>query len=97
MKTAYYITDQEYFAKKNKVCSEYQGWSNSATCIFNLYFFQEQPNYRGMLALIRKDGTINENRAIRLFNQAHIQIDDWCEGYINVAEILDFFETEQSN
>lgn len=37
MKTAYYITDKEYFTKKNKGTAEYQGWSNSATWAFNLY------------------------------------------------------------
>ena len=95
MKSIYYITDLQYFEKINKPCKEYQGWSNSATCIFNLYFFQEQPNYKAMLNLIRKDGTINPNRAIKLFNWAYIQVDDWCEGYVNVHEILEHFESEQ--
>lgn len=97
MKTAYFITDQQHFIKKNQGVPEYQGWTNSATCIFNLYFLQEQANYKALIALIRKDGTINENRAIRLFNQALIQIDDWCEGYINVHEMLRHFESEQAN
>ncbi len=97
MKTAYYITDKEHFTKKNRGVSEYQGWSNSATCMFNLYFLQEQPNYKALLGLIRKDGTINKNRAIRLFNQAHIVLEDWCEGFINVPEMLEHFETEQAD
>jgi len=94
MKNAYYITDARYFNQQNQRFKEYQGWSNSATCIFNLYFLQEQPNYKALKNLIRKDGTINAYRAIRLFNQAHIKIDDWCEGYINVNEILKHFESE---
>ena len=95
MKTAYYINDQQHFENRNKGIAEYQGWTNSATCIFNLYFLQEQPNYIALKDLIRKDGTINHDRAIKLFNWACIEIDDWCEGYINVAEILEHFESER--
>lgn len=94
MKTAYYINDQQHFENQNKGIAEYQGWTNSITCIFNLYFLQEQPNYRALKELIRKDGTINPDRAIKLFNRACIEVDDWCEGYVNVAEILEHFESE---
>ena len=94
MKTAYYVTDLQYFEQTNKHYKEYQGWSNSATCMFNLYFLQEQPNYKALISLIRKDRTINVNRAIKLFNWACIKIDDWCDGYINVNEILEHFESE---
>jgi len=93
MKTAYYITDQQYFEKQNQGIAEYQGWTNSITCIFNLYFLQEQPNYKALNNLIRKDGTINRDRAIKLFNRAYIKVDDWCEGYVNVNEILEYFES----
>lgn len=92
MKTAHYITDKEHFTKQNKGVPEYQGWSNSATWSFNLLFLQERVNYESLKNLIRKDGTINKGRAVRLFNQAHIQVEDWCEGYVNVAEILGEFE-----
>ena len=97
MKTAYYINDLQWFEKQNQNLAEYQGWTNSITCIFNLYFLQEQPNYIALKNLIRKDGTINRDRAIKLFNQACIQVDDWCEGYVNVHEILEHFESEMRN
>lgn len=89
-----YITDSDYFKKMNQGIKPYQGWSNSATWCFNLYFLQECKNYEALKALIRKDGTINENRAIKLFNRSNIcsQIDNWCEGDINVPEILNEFE-----
>lgn len=90
----YYITDLDYFKKMNQGIKPYQGWSNSATWCFNLYFMQECEYYEALKDLIRKDGTINEDRAIKLFNQSNIRIDidDWCEGYINVPEILKEFE-----
>lgn len=97
MKTAYYITDLQHFEKRNQGIVEYQGWTNSITCIFNLYFLQEQPNYMALCNLIRKDGTINRDRAIKLFNQACIKVDDWCEGYVNMNEILEHFESEMRN
>ena len=97
MKQVYYVTDLQHFRKVNEPCDEYQGWSNSATCIFNLYFLQEQPNYIALCNLIRKDGTINRDRAIKLFNWSCVQVDDWCEGYVNVNEILEYFESEMRN
>lgn len=95
----WYMTDLKYFAEKNKGIKPYQGWSNSATWCFNLYFLQERSNYQALLRLIRKDGTINQTRAIRLFNQAgtRLQVDEWCEGNINIPEILENFETEMRN
>ncbi len=90
----WFVVDEQYFAKINQEFDQYQGWSNSATWCFNLLFLQEQANYNALKNLIRKDGTINPDRAIRLFNHAGIrlQISEWCEGNINVPEILEEFE-----
>lgn len=93
---AYFVTDLNYFAALNKDIKPYQGWSNSATWCFNLYFLQERKNYNDLLRLIRKDGTINQTRAVKLFSWSGIRdkIDEWCEGNINVPEILEEFERE---
>ena len=93
MQTAYFIVDRQYFKQrhKSKGWKEYQGWSNSTTWCYNLYFFQERVNYEAMTNLIRKDGTINIDRAQKLMWRAGVEIDYWCEGAVNVNEIVENF------
>ena len=75
----------------------YQGWSNSATCLFNLYLMQEQPLIKEFEGFIRKDGTVSAERIIRWFQRLARQqvnpivIDKWCQGIVNVREIIENF------
>ncbi len=74
----------------------HQGWVNSATWCFNLYFMQEPKLCEALRRLIRKDGTINLDRAIKLFSRrSGIRIDKECEGKVFVPEIIDTFLKEQ--
>ena len=76
-----------------------QGWTNSDTWCFNLYFFQESQLGKAFAALRRKDGTFNIDRVMRLFNQAQRelwmeQVDEDCTGEVNVSEIINNWITE---
>lgn len=74
---------------------QYQGWLNSATWCFNLYFMQEQELVQALERLRRtSDRKINYKRAQRLFNQSQYngsmhRVDDWCEGSVSYMEIVD--------
>jgi hypothetical protein len=84
----------------NKGDTPHEGWSNSATWCFNLYLLQERSHYEALLALRRKDGKINYDRAFLLMRSAAyctrnpILIDNWCEGMVIVSEIVDAFLSE---
>ncbi len=70
----------------------YQGWSNSSTWCFHQYFFQEGRLVDAWDAL-KKSG-LDPQRVVRLFDNAQREgrmeaIDDWCEGKVNVLEIID--------
>jgi len=72
--------------------SPYQGWVNAATWCFNLYFFQESKLIEALRNLVRKDGTINPGRALKLFSwTSGIRIDKDCEGNVYTPEIIEFF------
>ena len=84
---------------------EYEGWSNSATWCFNLYFFQEKKNVDDFSKLVQKIADDKEfislPRARSLFDYAQRhgkmeQIDDDCEGFVNVKEIVDFWLAERA-
>ncbi len=66
-----------------------QGWANAATWCFVLYFSQEQKLLDAFLALVRKDGTVHQGRAIKLFNRSGIRIDRDCEGNVYVPEVIE--------
>jgi len=68
---------------------DYEGWVNSATHTFNLYFMQEPKCIEAIRQLIRKDGTINHERALRLFRWTGLPIDRDCEGLVFVPEIVE--------
>ncbi len=73
----------------------YQGWVNAATWCFALYFGQEPKLQDALRALIRKDGTINPDRALKLFSwNSGIRIDKDCEGYVFIPEIIGHFLAE---
>jgi hypothetical protein len=96
---ASFCVDSEHFKNINKDIAPCQGWSNSATWCFNLYFMQERKLIDELIHLIRKDNTINYSRAATLFNRFQInnqmeQIDDDSEGCVNVVEIIDTFLEE---
>ena len=98
-KVSLFCIDPAKFKKQNKGIEPHQNWSNSATWCMFLYFTQTEMWIKFMRRLIRKDGTINLGRAGRLLNRAqfhpriddNIQVDDWCEGLINVTEFVDEF------
>ena len=66
-----------------------QGWVNSATWCFALYFGQEQKLLDAFNALVRKDGTVHYRRAEKLFNRSGIRIDRDCEGNVYVLEVIE--------
>ncbi len=83
------------FVKQHTRFPRYQGWFNSATWSFNLYFFQESENHRKLEAL-RHPTTrkISYHRAQRLFSRSQYdgsmyRVDDWCEGSVDYKEIVD--------
>lgn len=107
-KVSLFCTDPAHFRvmKQLKAWKDHQGWSNSATWCMFLYFTQTDRWIKAMRQLIRKDGTINVGRAGRLLNQAqfdpriddNIQVDDWCEGLINVPEfVAEFLDSYAGN
>jgi hypothetical protein len=92
-------------SKTNKMIGQvefdrYQGWLNSATYTFNLYFMQEENLQNRLRRLRRQDGKINYDKATKLFHEAQClrlmeQIDDDCEGPVDVKEIVDNFLDDQ--
>ena len=48
-----------------------QGWSNFATCYFDILFMQEQDLYSKMADLIREDGAIDYREASKLMQNAY--------------------------
>lgn len=83
---------QQYMFKGSE---EYQDWRNSATWCFNLYFMQERHLQDQLAALRRKDGKIHLRKAERLFKHSRIEIDEWCEGVVDVEEILRHFMAQR--
>ncbi len=82
-----------------KPCVPFEGWTNSATGTFNLYFFQESKLCDKFAALRTRQGKFNIDRVIKLFQEAQCknlmeQIDHDCEGPVNVQEIIDNWTVE---
>ena len=77
---------------------EYEGWTNSATWCFSLYFFQERNNverFKRVIVVQNGKEVVPLGVAKNLFDHAQRhgemeQIDDDCEGFVNVREIVDF-------
>jgi len=86
-----FVADEEYFHRLNAGFKPYEGWSNSATWCFYLYFTQEEENIQALRSKIRKDGKLNTNVAFRVMRQPGIQIDMDCEGPVNVPEFIQQF------
>ena len=93
------VVDPDEFVRTNKGKPAHEGWSNSATWCFNLYLTQSQYWMDELRQLVRRDGKVNLSRVVRLFLRAQMAtldscaVDDWCEGNINVREVVeDFFE-----
>jgi hypothetical protein len=84
--------------------SPHEGWSNSSTWCFHLYFCQSRHWIEQLQHLVRKDGFINKTRLMRLlrWTQAipsqdlNCQLDEWCEGPVNVIEFVKEFFTDYS-
>ncbi len=95
-KVSLFCIDPAKFKRQNQGIEPHQNWSNSATWCMFLYFTQTDRWIKAMRELIRQDGTVNLGRAGRLLNQAqfvsriedNIQVDNWCEGIINVPEFV---------
>ena len=62
----------------------YNGWSNSATWCIYMEITNNQTLYRLVLAHKGKM-TIDDLKDIT----SHIQVESWCEGEINYAELLE--------
>jgi hypothetical protein len=75
----------------------YQGWCNSATWAFALYFGQERENVEQLRLLPRDDGTVDPEAARRLLidasrgrNRLRMEpLDDWVEGPVNAREVVE--------
>jgi hypothetical protein len=93
------IIDSREFQRVNRGTETYEGWTNSATWCFHLYFTQSQHWIQQLRGLVRKDGKINPTRLVRLVRWAqridnpdlNCMVDDWCEGHINVREFVEAF------
>lgn len=84
----------------------HDGWSNSATWVFNLYFLQERKNHEALVTMIRgakkKGRAFTEGvyrRAKMLMENAYIlgnmePFDGDEEGSVNVREIVDTLAAE---
>lgn len=76
----------------------YEGWTNSATWCFSLYFCQSRHWLSELYAIVRKDGKINQHRLLRLLRATqkaeyalNCQVDEWCEGAVNVRDFVEEF------
>lgn len=83
--------------------NHYEGWSNSATWAFDLYFMQERPNYEALCAIIRRcrkwikekkltDSAYHEASRLmkRVYNTGKmVALDGDESGPVNVREIVD--------
>lgn len=84
-----------------------EGWCNSATWTFSLYFLQERTLYEGLVKIIKegarnKDGTLRDSvyqKAKRYMENAYHSgktepFDGDEQGAVNVREIVDQLEAE---
>jgi hypothetical protein len=97
-KLAAFVADDTYRTMAEE--AKYQGWCNTATWEFNLYFLQEEQLIQRLLNLRISTGKINYNRAAKLFHEAQCrnlmeQLSDDAEGSVNVTEIVDAFLAER--
>lgn len=75
----------------------YQGWCNSATWCFALYFGQERQNIEALLALRQGNGDCDRRKVLQLFRDAtrkknglHMEpLDEWTEGPVNAKEVYE--------
>ena len=92
-KLAVFVLDNPPKLKEDET---FQGWSNSATYTFRLYFFQENDLVDEIFKMIQTRGnrrTINLDLAMELFRKAQKynrmeQIDADCDGLVYVKEII---------
>jgi hypothetical protein len=84
-----------------------EGWCNSATWTFSLYFLQERTLYEGLVKIIKEsprnaDGTLRDStyfRAKRYMENAYNSgktepFDGDEKGSVNVREIVDQLDAE---
>ena len=98
-KRAEFNTNHAACAKINAAMKleEHQGWSNSATCFFNLYLLQEHKNVLALESMIRPDGTLDTETVCRWFRKIsnlHLNplvVDRWTQGPVSVTEIIENF------
>jgi hypothetical protein len=90
-----FSSNSDYVSLRNhkETLKEYEGWVNKATWEFNLLFFQEPWLCSSFINFRRLDGTFNEDRVIRLFNQSQYGrrmelIDKHSLGIVDVKEII---------
>jgi putative exporter of polyketide antibiotics len=83
----------------------HDGWSNSATWAFDLYFMQERENYDTLVSLLKTakiPGVLTDHlyrRAMRVMKEAYLKgnmepLDGDEKGSINVREIVDTLASE---
>ena len=70
----------------------YQGWFNSATWCFALYFGQEPKLLEALRALICEFGDYDQEAVLNLFSwDSGLRIDKDCEGLVYIPEVVEFF------